>query len=176
MNPGSHPYQGSAQGLFPQDCIGGLRERRAAGDRWRPLGAAGLRWRVDQRWTRHAARGGSGAPHRGACLARQTPPADPDKRAPPGNRLAGAALAGCGPGTSPYIDGLSLVTGHGGTQAAFLLKPAARSSVGAGCSASGSEGRLALKRVEPGGHGRALALGEGEPLTTFLAVTLHRTA
>jgi hypothetical protein len=37
--------------------------------------------------------------------------AAPDKRAPPGNRLARGALAGSGPGTSPYIDGLSLVTG-----------------------------------------------------------------
>jgi hypothetical protein len=36
----------------------------------------------------------------------------PDKRAPPGAiALLGGALAGSGPGTSPYIDGLSLVTG-----------------------------------------------------------------
>jgi hypothetical protein len=37
--------------------------------------------------------------------------AAPDKRAPPGNRLARGALAGSGPGTSPCIDGLSPVTG-----------------------------------------------------------------
>jgi hypothetical protein len=55
--------------------------------------------------------------------------AAPDKRAPPGNRLAGGALAGSGPGTSPCIDGLSLVTGMVVPQAALLLKPAARSSV-----------------------------------------------
>ena len=37
--------------------------------------------------------------------------AAPDKRAPPGNRLARGALAGSGPGASPCIDGLSWVTG-----------------------------------------------------------------
>jgi hypothetical protein len=37
--------------------------------------------------------------------------AAPDKRAPPGNRLARGALAGSRLGTSPCIDGLSLVTG-----------------------------------------------------------------
>jgi hypothetical protein len=38
------------------------------------------------------------------------PPAAPDKRAPPATALLGGALAGSGPGTSPCIDGLSLVT------------------------------------------------------------------
>jgi len=52
LNLGPHPYQGSAQGLFPQDCIGGLGERQATGDRWRPLRTARLRWRVDQTWTK----------------------------------------------------------------------------------------------------------------------------
>ena len=35
----------------------------------------------------------------------------PRQASPAGNRLAGGALAGSGPGTSPYIDGLSLVSG-----------------------------------------------------------------
>jgi hypothetical protein len=39
------------------------------------------------------------------------PPAAPDKRAPPATALLGGALAGSGPGTSPCVDGLSLVTG-----------------------------------------------------------------
>jgi hypothetical protein len=43
--------------------------------------------------------------------ARQTPAGCPDKRAPPATALLGGALAGSGPGTSPCIDGLSLVTG-----------------------------------------------------------------
>ena len=45
LNQRPHPYQGSAQGLFPQDCSGGLRERRAAGDRWgrwEPLDSDGM--------------------------------------------------------------------------------------------------------------------------------------
>ena len=37
--------------------------------------------------------------------------AAPDKRAPPGNRLARGALAGSGPGTSPCIDGPSPTAG-----------------------------------------------------------------
>ena len=55
--------------------------------------------------------------------------AAPDSEPRPATALLGGALAGSGPGTSPCIDGLSLVTRHGGTQAALLLKPAARSSV-----------------------------------------------
>jgi hypothetical protein len=47
----------------------------------------------------------------GAWLARQTSAGCPDKRAPPGNRLARGALAESGPGTSLCRDGLSLVTG-----------------------------------------------------------------
>jgi len=58
-------------GLFPQDRACNLRERPTAGDRWRPLRTARLRWRVDQTWTTHAARGGSGAPRHGPCLARR---------------------------------------------------------------------------------------------------------
>jgi hypothetical protein len=53
-------------GLFPQDRACNLRERPTAGDRWRPLRTARLRWRVDQRWTRPAgqrpSRLGSGEP------------------------------------------------------------------------------------------------------------------
>jgi hypothetical protein len=37
--------------------------------------------------------------------------AAPDKRAPPGNRLARGSPGGVWAGTSPCIDGLSLVTG-----------------------------------------------------------------
>src|SRR5215213_10408238 len=41
-------------GSFPQDGTCDLGERCTAGDRWRPLRTAGLRWHVDQTWTRHA--------------------------------------------------------------------------------------------------------------------------
>ena len=40
------------------------------------------------------ARGGSGAPRRGPWLARRPPPAAPDKRAPPGNRLVRGSPGG----------------------------------------------------------------------------------
>jgi hypothetical protein len=70
LNQRPHPYQGSAQGLFSQDCSGGLRERRAAGDHWRPLGTARIRWDVDQTWTKPSrqatspvGRNGSGSSH-----------------------------------------------------------------------------------------------------------------
>jgi hypothetical protein len=39
-------------GSFPQDGTRNLGERPTAGDRWRPLGTARLRWRVDQTWTK----------------------------------------------------------------------------------------------------------------------------
>ena len=55
--------------------------------------------------------------------------AAPDKRAPPGNRLARGSPGGVWARDIPCIDGLSLVTGMVAPQAALLLKPAARSSV-----------------------------------------------
>src|SRR5215216_3729901 len=62
----THPYQGSAPGLFPQDRTRDLCERPTAGDRWRPLRTARLRCYVDQTWTRHArSRGAAGEPWRG---------------------------------------------------------------------------------------------------------------
>jgi hypothetical protein len=66
-------------------------------------------------WTKRGpdtpAREGSGAHHRGPRLARQTPPAAPDKRAPPGNRLARGSPGGVWARDIPCIDGLSLVRG-----------------------------------------------------------------
>jgi hypothetical protein len=41
-------------GSFPQDGTCDLGERCTAGDRWRPLRTARLRWHVDQTWTRRA--------------------------------------------------------------------------------------------------------------------------
>jgi hypothetical protein len=96
-------------GLFPLDRTCDLRERWTASDRWEPLGSDGM-------WTKRGpgtpARGGSGAPPGGPCLARQTPAGCP-RQASPARAIAllGGALAGSGPGTSPCIDGLSLVTG-----------------------------------------------------------------
>ena len=81
-------------GSFPQDKTCDLGERCTAGDRWRPLGTARLRWHVDQTWTRPARSGGSGAPRRGPWLARRPPPTAPDKRAPPGNRLVRGSPGG----------------------------------------------------------------------------------
>jgi hypothetical protein len=60
LNQRPHPYQGSAPSLFPQDRTCNLRERPTAGDRWRPLRTARLRWRVDQTWTKAGA--GQGGP------------------------------------------------------------------------------------------------------------------
>jgi hypothetical protein len=48
---------------------------------------------------------------RGLAWQGRPPPAAPDKRAPPATASVGGALAGSGPGTSPCIDGLSLVSG-----------------------------------------------------------------
>jgi hypothetical protein len=60
----------------------------------------------------HPARGGSGAPHCGPCLARETPAGCPRQASPAmAIALLGGALAGSGPGTSPCIDGLSLTAG-----------------------------------------------------------------
>jgi hypothetical protein len=53
--------------------------------------------------------GGSGAPHRGPCLARETPAGCPRQASPAWRSpCLGGALAGSGPGTSPFVDGLSL--------------------------------------------------------------------
>jgi hypothetical protein len=95
-------------GSFPQDGTCDLGERCTAGDRYELLGSDGM-------WTKR----GPAKPARGAatlrladlCLARQTPPAAPDKRAPPGNRLVRGSPGGSGPGSSPCIGGLSPVTG-----------------------------------------------------------------
>jgi hypothetical protein len=66
--------------------------------------------------------------------------AAPDKRAPPGNRLARGSPGGVWARDIPLYRRAVPGHRHGGTQAALLLKPAARSSVGAGCSASGEAG------------------------------------
>jgi hypothetical protein len=84
-----------------------------------PCGSVQISWaehwqnRARRGGPRHTpARGGSGAPLRGPWLARRPPPAAPDKRAPPGRSpCLGGAPAGSGPGASPYVDGLSLVSG-----------------------------------------------------------------
>ena len=49
-------------GLLPQDRACHLRERPTAGDRWRPLRTAWIRWDVDQTWTKPHAGG------RSSCL------------------------------------------------------------------------------------------------------------
>jgi hypothetical protein len=56
------------------------------------------------------ARGGSGAPCRGPWQGKGDPRRLPPTSEPAGNRLARGALAGSGPGTSPCIGGLSLVS------------------------------------------------------------------
>src|SRR4029450_11988776 len=56
-------------GLFPQHRACDLGERPTAGDRWRPLRTARLRWRVDQTWTDRATRAGRGVPLPGLCPA-----------------------------------------------------------------------------------------------------------
>jgi hypothetical protein len=55
--------------------------------------------------------------------------AAPDKRAPPGNRLARGSPGGVWARDIPLYRRAVPGHRHGGTQAALLLKPAARSSV-----------------------------------------------
>jgi hypothetical protein len=109
QNLGSHPYQGSARGLVSTGSQLRPAQRCTAGDRCEPLGSDGV-------WTKRGpgmpACGGSGAPRRGPRLARETPAGCPRQASPAwAIALLGGALAGSGPGTSPCIDGLSLVTG-----------------------------------------------------------------
>jgi hypothetical protein len=112
LNLRPHPYQGSAPGsVSPGSRLPPARTTY----RWRPLETVANRSaplacgpNVDQpRRERGQRRSAS------RTLPRQgrPPPAAPDKRAPPATALVGGALAGSGPGTSPCIDGLSLVTG-----------------------------------------------------------------
>ena len=91
------------------DRLCDLGERRTAGDRCEPLGSDGV-------WPRR----GPGAPRsRGVAALRVADlgwQGDPG-RLPPTSEpamaiaLLGGALAGSGPGTSPCVDGLSLVSG-----------------------------------------------------------------
>jgi hypothetical protein len=113
LNQRPHPYQGSAHRLVSPGCTFDLGERRAAGDRWRPLRTARLRWHMDQTWTRHVPLAGAAALRvRGPWLARQAPAGCPRQASPAMTiALVGGALAGSGPGTSPCIDGPSLTTG-----------------------------------------------------------------
>jgi hypothetical protein len=106
-----HPYQGSAPGLVSQDGTFDLGERCTAGDRWRPLRTARLRWHVDQTWTRHARSRGQRRSASRTLPGKETPAGCP-RQASPARAIAllGGALAGSGPGTSPYIGGLSLAT------------------------------------------------------------------
>jgi hypothetical protein len=99
-------------GLFPQDRACHLRERLTAGDRWRPLRTARIRWRVDQTWTRHSRSRGQRRSASRTLPGKETPAGCP-RQASPARAIAllGGALAGSGPGTSPYIDGLSAASG-----------------------------------------------------------------
>jgi hypothetical protein len=109
LNQRPHPYQGSALGLV---CPGwDLRLGRRM-YRWRPLGTARLRWHVDQRWTRPARSRGQRRSAWRTLAGKETPAGCPRQASPAwAIALLGGALAGSGPGTSPCIDGLSLVTG-----------------------------------------------------------------
>jgi hypothetical protein len=111
LNLRLHPYQGSAPGLVSPGSF--LRPGRMM-HRWRPLRTARLRWDVDQTWTRHAPLVGQ---RRSASrtLAGKVDPRRLPRQASPAGAIAllGGALAGSGPGTSPCIDGLSLVTAMG---------------------------------------------------------------
>src|SRR5215207_4243326 len=109
QNLGSHPYQGSARGLVSTGSQPRPAQRCTAGDRCEPLGSDGV-------WTKRGpgmpACGGSGAPPGGPWLARETPAGCPRQASPAwAIALLGGAPAGSGPGTSPCIDGLSLVSG-----------------------------------------------------------------
>jgi hypothetical protein len=113
-------------GSFPQDGTCDLGERCTAGDGWRPLGTARLRWHVDQTWTRHARSRGQRRSASRTLPGKETPAGCP-RQARPARAIAllGGALAGSGPGTSPYI---RAVPGHrhGGTPASCLFKPRGR--------------------------------------------------
>jgi hypothetical protein len=109
--PGPHPYQGSAR--EPVSAGSRLQPARTT-YRWRPLETVGNRSApmacgpdVDQA---RRSRGQRRSASRTLPTQGRPPPAAPDKRAPPATALLGGALAGSGPGTSPCIDGLSLVT------------------------------------------------------------------
>jgi hypothetical protein len=94
--------------------------------RWRPLGTARFRWRgpnVDQA---RPARGGSGAPRGGPWLARRPPPAAPDKRARPGDRLVRGSPGGVWARDIPLYRRAVPGHRHGGTPAPCLSKPCPR--------------------------------------------------
>ena len=107
-------------GLFPQDRISDLRDdapQETATNRSVPM-ACGPN--VDQA---RPARGGSGAPHRGPWLARRPRRLPPTSEPRLAIALLGGALAGSGPGTSPYV---GAVPGHrhGGPQRPARSNPA----------------------------------------------------
>jgi hypothetical protein len=114
--PGLEPGTSSLSGFCPQARFPRMAPStwandlplETAEDRYEPLGSDGM-------WTKR----GPGTPARGAAtlrrrtLAGKADPADCPRQASPATAIAllGEALAGSGPGTSPCIDGLSLVTG-----------------------------------------------------------------
>ena len=134
------------KGLFPQDCSGGLRERCAAGDRWRPLGTARVRWDVDQTWTRHVPLVGAAA-RRVADLGWQDrpPPAAPTSEPRLGDRLVRGSPGGVWARTSPCIDGLSLATGMVVPQ-----RPACSTMRDGGCWTTGHDGGGMWRPLAPG--------------------------
>jgi hypothetical protein len=110
LNLRPHPYQRSSPGPDSQDGTSDLRNDLppvTAAYRSAPIGCGP---NMDQG---RPARRGSGAPPGGPWLARETP-ADCPRQASPAWAIAllGGALAGSGPGTSPCIGGLSLVSGR----------------------------------------------------------------
>ena len=103
--PGLEPGISSLSGFCPGACFPWIALATwETTYRWRPLRTARFRWRVDQTWTRHVPLVGAAA-LRIADLGWQGDP----RRLPPTSdpRLAitllGGALAGSGPGTSPYV-------------------------------------------------------------------------
>src|SRR5512132_2109371 len=93
------------------------------------------------------ARGGSGAPRGGPWLARETPAGCPRQASPAwAIALLGGALAGSGPGTSPCIDGLSLVTGMVVPQRPACSNPAHDG----GCWTAGHDGGGMWRPLAPG--------------------------
>ena len=141
LNLGPHPYQGSAPG--PVSAGSRLPPARTT-YRWRPLETVANRSapmacgpNVDQ------ARPLAGAAAlRVADLGWQGDPRrlPPTSEPRPGDRLVRGSPGGVWARDIPLYRRAVPGHRHGGTQAAFLLKPAARSSVGAGCSASGEVG------------------------------------